>query len=301
MRIDRAVHTDVPVTLAVVAVSSLVLLGDFVTNPVDECTLDALHGPWSAAASQTEVLIADPVRRLQAGATAWDPYAASDPTSNPYEPAAANAYARPVGAQPATSWELAGRFEAGLGVGSTHGCSPATHACYNQFSMAFLFRLFAWNFGHTSFESYKINMLFMLVLGAQAESLIKWEHGSPVAVNHHHRRTVCALDVWLCTDWLQRVDLRGDAGFPFVKMWPTRSQQLEKSSRSREARERLRPMSCTLPQLVPQKHLAHFACPACLSSEKRRYPMASLSATSEEDGITQLATCSPAFSAYFST
>ena len=73
-----AVHTDVPVTLMVVVISTLVLMGDFVTNPVEECTLSGLHGPWSATAGRPEVLITERSggrRRLQAwGYEVEDPY-----------------------------------------------------------------------------------------------------------------------------------------------------------------------------------------------------------------------------------
>ena len=39
-------------------------------------------------------------------------------------------------------------------------------------------------------------------------------NGSPFAFHHRHRRVVCALDIWLGIDRLQRIDLRGDACLP---------------------------------------------------------------------------------------
>ena len=288
MGIERAVHTDVPVTLAVVAISSLVLLGDFVTNPVDDCTVASLHGPWSAAATRTEVLITDPAqgRRRQQGDTQWDPYAQTDPyeTSNPNGP-----YASAPSAT-STQWELAEEFEAKVGCGLNawlFTCYP--HAYYNQFSMTFLPRLFAWSFGHTSFETYKINMLFMLVLGAQAEAVIKWEHMAALLLS----TTVIGGLFALSTSGSALI---GSSALIFAvmlvlpaeTMWPIKSEGVEKSPRSREDRD----ADCTRclvhsRNLFHEKHLAHFCVSALFVFGEASLSFGEVFGDLEEDGISQ--------------
>ena len=72
---------------------------------------------------------------------------------------------------------MADAFEETVGSGLNawvFTCYP--HQYYSTFSMAFLPRMFVWGFGCPSFEEYKVNMLFMLVLGSQAEKAIRSEH-----------------------------------------------------------------------------------------------------------------------------
>jgi len=172
---------DVKITLAVVVISTLALVGDWTTNPVDDCSDASLHGPWARG------------RRLQAAPPPppppppYDPYAqqpgaggaggtyapvapqpgpAPAPAPAPGAPGPAPYYGPPSPSQ----WALAQAYEDNAGCGLNawvFTCYP--HAFYSQFSMAFLPRLFVWSFGHTSFEEYKVNMLFLLVLGAEAE------------------------------------------------------------------------------------------------------------------------------------
>eukprot|EP01046_Picozoa_sp_COSAG06_P000221 COSAG06_NODE_6_length_38168_cov_131.592398_20_plen_721_part_00 len=297
MGVSDAISLDVPVTLAVVALSTLALLGDFATNPVDDCTLASLHGPWSGSAPTQQVLVAPPPpppppppvpvagRRLQAAAAGqqqqpgWDPYAAQDPygASDPYAPAQSVA--------PVTQWELAEEYEGKIGCGLNawvFTCYP--HAYYAQFSMAFLPRMFAWSFGHTGFEEYKVNMLFMLVLGAQAEKAIASDHIFFLLLTTSFIGGAFALSA-------SDSALIGSSALifavmlvlPAVRMWPDKLR----AGRGGEA-EATSSFWVDLRNVCHEKHLAHLCVSGLFVFGEASLSYGEMAGELEEDGISQM-------------
>jgi len=171
---------DVPCTFAVVVLSTAVLLGDLATNP--KYTQQQQHGGahfssplCSRFACCLLAFCSTLCSNFCSGRGLQDAWVEQPPPGGyaSTDDDAAGAGGPPAGPAalppPGAHWALEGAFEETVGNGLNawvFTCYP--HQYYSTFSMAFLPRMFVWGFGHTGFEEYKVNMLFMLVVSSTA-------------------------------------------------------------------------------------------------------------------------------------
>ena len=187
-RLRYVIDFDAPVTIFVVLACSAAQLGNWMTSPLPQDCPDVgsafgspslppptplpLSDPldYTSAYSNMQAQHPDPAAQASTGggdaATEWTGTDLPQPEPEP-EP------------EPVVSSLQGLQDHIGCGLNAWFFTCYA-HSHYDTFSALFVPRLWTWCFGHIDFDEYKVNMIFMLLLGPACESSLG--HGGAIAM-----------------------------------------------------------------------------------------------------------------------